>query len=188
MTRVGAYNSDHNADKLVKKYGTLDWDKIREEYEARLDAEIARGVDNAETRRYLREKQASSPEESRPPATQIIEEPPRKRKYHGGGPKSYDRMQMKRLYVEEKMTAMEIAERTGAHYETVRLILKSLGVYDPARDRSRAGAKGGRPPKGRCSNGHDVTKDENVIIIRRKNKRDERACRACKQERDKRYN
>lgn len=164
-------------DQLKDKYGTLDWDEIRRNYEARLESEIARGVDNRETRRYLGIEQNDRPRDRANAAF-------RASFGSDGRPRVFDRDRIRRLYQTENRTVPDIAEELGAFPDTIRNILKNeLKIYDPKRDLGRAQREGRGVPQKKdvCSQGHSM--DDAYIWTDGKG-REKRECRTCRRERN----
>lgn len=142
----------HGAKVPDKGLG-LDWDAIREARAKRLDEEIARGVDNAETREHLLSKEeqdrlyrlrvekALKPSKSPKPSRNSGEG-------KAGRPRNtpkYDVDEIVRLYVEEELPPKEIVERLGGtpSYGTVINYLKKRQVFDVKK--FRTGGPKGKP-------------------------------------------
>lgn len=125
----------------------LDWDAIREARAKRLDEEIARGIDNEETREHLRlqamteaerlaelrKKQEAAVKKSTPKANKTAAKQGGQR----GGPR-FDVDKMVSLYTEDNMPPKEIAKVIGCNTETVIAWLKKRKVF--IRDKHRRGA------------------------------------------------
>lgn len=141
---------------------------------------IARGIDNEHTRRYIEDNRKRSP---------IVTPAQRVSRFGGkrGRPRlKFDREKVKLMYT-TGMTVKQIADHVGVHTDTVRGWLKTLGVYDPSRDKS--GGKGKtRNRKEECSKGHDLTKEENLLWTKdKKTGRKKRECKKCKYLRNAEY-
>lgn len=103
----------------------LDWDYVRASYAAQMDRQVAEGVDDHETQSWAAEKAGIAP--PKPPTK------PRRTARDafggfGGSSPRYDRKAIADMYVKDRMTVDDIAEKTGAHRQTVRNNLKAAGV------------------------------------------------------------
>lgn len=164
MTEKG---KDRNYNKPPEK-GGLDWDAIRKARAQRLDEEIARGVDNPETR----EHQLPEPEQWKRVVERLNKRTVRETSASAfggtegqsrggsvGGPR-VDVERIKRLYLEENMKPEDIGKEMRINPATAIRWLKEEGVFDPKK--FRKGWKGGTPgvpqQKDRCIRGHDLTK------------------------------
>ena len=79
-----------------------------------------------------------------------------------------------RLYVEENMKPMDIADVMHCNYVTVLAWLKRRRVYDANKFKAKKGVKvGGKLPTEKCANGHD--------------KEPGKECYPCKLERNRKY-
>ena len=127
----------------------IDWDKIKADYEARLDYEEAQGMNPVERRvKTTPKKVRTAPTSSRP---------------------TYNRDMIVRLYKEGK-TPPQIADLVGCHRQTVYNNLRAAGL-DLRDDRLTLP---GRPKSDKCIRGHEWT-EENT----RQDKEGQRSCRAC---------
>lgn len=164
--------------KAPPEPSTIDWDAIREARKRRLDEEIARGVDNAETRAHLLEQNRASELPSKPlPMRKSRAKPKGTGPGRGGRPK-FSRHQMREMWKEGK-TTREISAELGCALSTVQVGLKGMPEYDPHRDKGKMN-KGGRPPRTHCPKGHDMKVHGRQVKGGRG-----RYCALCKSEADK---
>lgn len=162
------------------KFGTVEALKPRSPAESdRIIDMIARGIDNSETRRYLRDTRTASP------IVTPAERAKRFRGRNGAKFKRYDHEQIVLMY-KTGMTVKEIQEKTGAHPDTLRPILRKAGVYDPNRDKT--GGKGkSRNRQEVCAKGHELN-EENVLWSKdSKTGKQKRECKRCKYDRNNQY-
>lgn len=90
----------------------------------------------------------------------------------------YDHEEFKRLYLEEKMSSLQIAEKFDCNRKTVVKALIKMKVWEPARE-----GKGGRPLSDFCAKGHDQA-------VWRRESREGKAdwhCGRCKLDREAEY-
>lgn len=161
---TGSNRRQYNPNPPPRYYG-LDWDAIAKKRAARLDDEIARGVDNAETRRHL-----MSREEEAQQTQKIFEKKsPRKSNRDAsrkGGQKKGPRWDVdKGVEMYELGTApKDIAIELGLSYDTVIKGLKYRGIkLDRNRHRHKLDpATGGKPRNKFCGKcGADLDKPGN---------------------------
>jgi hypothetical protein len=109
----------------------IDWEDVRAQREATLDDQVARGVDDYETKAHAAAKAGlEAPEKPRP-------KPVATSARGGGSRPSYDRRQIVNLYVSGRMTVEAIATQMGCHKQTIRNNLAAAGVA--MRDDRRKG-------------------------------------------------
>ena len=172
----------------------LDWGKIKQQFEDRLQQDIDNGVDDIMTRAELRRRQGLPPTPK--PATRPIS-PDRDAQRRGGLRRGAhgDVDRMVELYQGGK-TVPEIAETMGFSDRTIREWLTRKGVYVPSRDRFRGGIppKFGKP-KTHCAKGHDLSQwgrqkfkangaqngRECILCTRERNKQNNRVRRGTQQ-------
>jgi len=153
MTRQRQSFSNGSKDPSFGK--GLDWDRVRADYEARLQANIDRKGRATEPDEiaYLEMKSGKKPK-----APEAIPDAPKK----ASGPKrtrsdSMDhlRPKMVELYVEFKLPVREISHAMNISHVTVIRHLTKAGVYDPGRDMPQK--------KIRCNRGHDLSDPDKRI-------------------------
>lgn len=110
----------------------VDWDALRAARTAQLDDQVARGVDDHETKAYAAEK-AGMPAPAPKPKNR---DPFANGGRHTGKSPQYDRPGMARMYDEGK-TITAIAKHYGCHTQTVRnnLVAANVTFRDDRRKR-----------------------------------------------------
>jgi len=159
----------------ARKFGTVDFLKpmSREESDAAIDL-IARGIENEQTRRYLRDNEIRRP---------IVTPAMRTKRFGGkrGRPRvRIDSDKVRSMYL-TGMTVRQIAEQQYLHVDTVRNHLRYLKIYDPNRDKTGGRGKT-RNRKDVCDKGHSM--DDAYVTIDKKSGREKRDCRQCKLKRN----
>lgn len=139
--------SDHTEKVYKREHITIDWDQIRADRAKRLDAELARGVDNEDTRRHLADREGREYQAEAKKRPSRAKSGPSRRgsnlKAQGSGARREPVPQdvvdvIVRLYGVGN-TAPGIAKQLSLHPNTVRDKLKERGVYDPERDQGGKG-------------------------------------------------
>ena len=146
-TNMPKRGPDHSEPIYDRRVVTIDWDKIRCDYQARLQRDIEAGVDNQETRAELARRRGEVvPNKSRP-----VSGPSRRGENLKNRRPHPLREAMVNLYTgDEKLRTGEIAERLNVKVDLVRYQLKAAGVFDPHRDR------GGTRRQETCKRGHSL--------------------------------
>lgn len=185
MTARRGQREQQEAYYRNKGYG-LDWAALKKAHDERLEAEIARGVDNEQTRAIKARRAGVEPEPLPPVRPSVNKKPKAERK-----PNPIHTPHLQQPELLEPMVALykegakvrDIAEKFGLTESTVRRYLKWADVFIPFRDGTAA-------KRDRCVYGHLLT-DDNIFIWKKQDKNgkvyDVRGCKACRRRQNREY-
>lgn len=168
--KVGAKNPQKAAQDRPKG---LDWGGLTARYEERLLQEKEQGLDPVELKFRVEQTEAKIQGKPAPKKTGTRYSPG-SRAGIGGAKPSYDRKEIVRLYVEDKRTVPQIAEKLGCNKQTVYSNLKAANVE--MRDDRKV--LEGRKPQTHCKQGHEFT-EANTRVATRNDGTRHRSCKTC---------
>lgn len=142
FTRSSPMEGPHPQANRVRRGQGLDWKAIREEYKRKATPEELDGPfderGNLKGSEVAKANQRAKAQNSTSGRSRGVR-----------GPRTVDWDEVRRLYVDEKLTVNQVAERLGCSSMAARNALQRMDVFVPNRDR-----KGGRPASTECSKGH----------------------------------